>query len=221
MAADLRVHVDINVPLVSIADERTCEDDLSGAEFGNVAIPGNARAQNPEELGVEGDAEDIAPCCQETGPCRWDLVCRAHVEGWERSHGCSLLQYLHLNGSFVPPWLEGEGAQPGQRGSTAALAAAAVPIFDKTEDRDVAGLLLDGGGEDALEEVAGRGAFVAEVPLAGSSAMDLDDDDELDNAAPDRVFAIAVEEGERARANSTGALALDEAVRGETSRCEL
>ena len=123
MAADLRVHVDINAPLVSIADERTCEDDLSGAEFGNVAIPGDARAQNPEELGVEGDAEDIAPCCQETGPCRWDLVCRAHVEGWERSHGCSLVQYLHLNGSFVPPWLEGEGAQPGQRGSTAALAA--------------------------------------------------------------------------------------------------
>ena len=108
-------------------------------------------------------------------------MCRAHVEGWERSHGCSLVQYLHLNGSFVPPWLEGEGAQPGQRGSTAALAAAAVPIADKTEDRDVAGLLLDGGGEDALEEVAGRGAFVAEVPLAGSSAMDLDDDDELDN----------------------------------------
>jgi hypothetical protein len=51
--------------------------------------------------------------------------------------------------------------------------------------------------------------------------MDLDDDDELDDAGPDRVFAIAVEEGERARTTSVGALALDEAVRGETSRCEL
>ena len=148
-------------------------------------------------------------------------VCRAHVEGWERSHGCSLVQYLHLNGSFVPPWLEGEGAQPGQRGSTAALAAAAVPIVDKTEDRDVAGLLLDGGGEDALEEVVGEARLSPRCLSLDPPRWILTTTTSWTMCPPDRVFAIAVEEGERARANSTGALALDEAVRGETSRCEL
>lgn len=224
--ADSEMHIATAAEMADASgDDGDTLDDLLAARVGS---PNAARAiaagrpgdeedgDVPEDLGV-GDGDDgSAPCCQETGPCRWDAVCRAHVPTWERSHGESYLGWLRRNGQMVPSWLEGD-ARPGQRGSGAAKAAAAVAVEPDEEDDDVAGLLLgEGGDADALAEVAGRvAADAVPEPLGDESMLPLDSDDDEgggDDPLRDPVLAAAMESGERARANAAGALELDEGV---------
>lgn len=225
--ADAEMHFATAIEMADAnGDDGDTLDDLLTARVGS---PNAARAiaagrpgdeedgDVPEDLDV-GDGDDgSVPCCQETGPCRWDAVCRAHVPTWERSHGGeSYLGWLRRNGQVVPKWLEGE-AKPGQRGSGAAKAAAAVPVEPIEEDDEVAGLLLgEGGDADALAEVAGRvAADAVPEPLGDESMLPLDSDDDEgagDDPLRDPVLVAAMESGERARANTVGALELDEAV---------
>jgi hypothetical protein len=207
-------------------DDGDTLDDLLAARVGSPTAARAIAAGRPvdgedgddtEDLGVCDGDDGSAPCCQETGPCRWDAVCRAHVPTWERSHGGeSYLGWLRRNGQVVPSWLEGD-ARPGQRGSGAAKAAAAVAVEPDEEEDDVAGLLLgEGGDADALAEVAGRvAADAVPEPLGDESMLPLDsDDDEVggDDPLRDPVLAAAMESGERARANAAGVLDLDEGV---------
>ena len=46
------------------------------------------------------------------------------MEEWERSNGGKYVEWLRSNGQPVPAWLD--GAEPGQRGPSAATAAAGV-----------------------------------------------------------------------------------------------
>ena len=102
------------------------------------------------------DEDDVAPCCQRTGPCRWDAVCRAHVRRWEAAHGEKYVAFLRRTGGVVPAWLgsadDGGDVLPGQRGSSAAVAtnAAGIEDYANDEDDELDVGLLGNGGDDAL-----------------------------------------------------------------------
>lgn len=126
-----------------------------------------------------GSAE--APCCQATGPCRWDKVCRVHVGEWERIHGGAYVAYLRAQGQVVPAWLE--GADPGQRGSAAASAAAGVQREagddDEVDDGEVERVAGAGGGETAADADAASGSDDEMMGVMNDDArMDDGDDDD-------------------------------------------
>ena len=197
----------------------------------NEAMTGRASPNSNEEDETANDEDDIAPCCQRTGPCRWDAVCRTHVRRWEAAHGESYLGFLQRTGGVVPAWLRsaddgGGDALPGQRGSAAAVATNAADFEayanDENDDLEDVGL-LGNGGHDALVEVAGRGEADGEpTPFGAESVMELDDDNDDDDARFENdgdasafetlnpVFAAAMARGSEARAEAAGALRLDE-----------
>lgn len=176
--------------------------------------------ENEEDACVANDTQDdVAPCCQRTGPCAWDAVCRTHVRRWETAHGEAYLGFLRRTGGVVPAWLrsaeDGGDVLPGQRGSAAAVATKAyleLEAYASDENDDEASTgLLGNGGDDALVEVAGRGEADGEpTPFGADSVMDLDDDDDDASAFENPVLAEAMARGSDARAEAAGALRLDE-----------
>lgn len=178
--------------------------------------------ENEEDACVANDTndtqDDVAPCCQRTGPCAWDAVCRTHVRRWEAAHGEAYLGFLRRTGGVVPAWLrsaeDGGDVLPGQRGSAAAVATKAhleleAYASDENDDEEATGL-LGNGGDDALVEVAGRGEADGEpTPFGADSVMDLDDDDDA-SAFENPILAEAMARGSDARAEAAGALRLDE-----------
>ena len=94
------------------------------------------------------------------GPCRWDLCV---VRTLRAGNARTCLSSVFAPEQFVCPTLARGGRPTRSTRSTAALAAAAGPIVDKTEDRDVAGLF---SMVRRRRRGCGRGAFVAGVPLA-------------------------------------------------------
>ena len=220
---------------LSTEDARLSLDDVLGSRLEQKPSPAENEAMtvsaSPENEceGIAFDEDDIAPCCQRTGPCRWDVVCRTHIRRWEAAHGEPYLGFLERTGGVVPAWLQsaedGVGeALPGQRGSAAAVATNAADFEeyanDENDELDDVGL-LGNGGHDALVEVAGRGEADGEpTPFGANSVMELDDDDgdaRLKHGgdasgfdALDPVIAAAMARGSEAQAEAAGALWLDE-----------
>ena len=192
-----------------------------GVRRENEATTTRSLNENEEDACVANDTndtqDDVAPCCQRTGPCAWDAVCRTHVRRWEAAHGEAYLGFLTRTGGVVPAWLrsaeDGGDALPGQRGSAEMprleLEELEVYASDENDDEQDTGL-LGNGGDDALVEVAGRGEADGEpTPFGADSVMDLDDDDDA-SAFENPVLAEAMARGSDARAEAAGALRLDE-----------
>lgn len=151
--------VDLDLTAAAFGDDASRFDALEDLmrpreteDQGPSASPtGEGRDVFVEDVGAEkeGAAEDAdVLCCQATGPCTWNVVCRSHVPSWERAHGVRYVEYLRSHGHTVPAWLE--GGAPGQRGSTAATTATGVGmrLGDETEvDENVA---ADGTVKGAL-----------------------------------------------------------------------
>lgn len=211
-------------------DARPSLDDVLGPERkpsreGGVLTAANVEtmdaAEKDEEDEAANDEDDVAPCCQRTGPCRWDVVCRAHVRRWEAAHGEKYVAFLRRTGGVVPAWLgsadDGGDVLPGQRGSSAAVAtnAAGIEDYANDEDDELDVGLLGNGGDDALVEVAGRGEADGEPsPFGAESVMELDDDmrenDDDASGFENPVLAAAIARGSEARVAEAGELRLDE-----------
>jgi hypothetical protein len=210
----------------------TLDEVLGASQKTTLGTENSDGAETRVDYDIEATEDDatetdsIAPCCQNTGPCRWDAVCATHVGQWETTHGEAYFDFLARTNGVIPEWLRDETGTVhfGQRGSLSKSATAGAAIAHEEADARAWGIacdengdeedigLLGNGGDGALVEVAGRGEADGEPePFSSESVMELDDEDvdELNHLTEgDPIFNAAMAREIEVRDASARALTL-------------